>query len=217
MEKNKTKAAVDIFDKYALSYEDKYMSVEKYHASLDCFCSNLSSDNASILELTCGPGNITKYLLDKISTLDILATDLSPAMLRLAEENNPSAHFQLLDCRSILDLKSHYDAIICGFGLPYISKEDALQMIKDASKALNPDGLLYLSTMEDDYAKSGFKASSTDPNEGLFMYFHQEDYLVQEIENSNFEIIDISKVKYVDDKNENVVDLTIICKLKHKT
>jgi len=191
------------------------MSVEKYQVSLDFFCSKLSSEHASILELTCGPGNITKYLLDKISTLDILATDLSPAMLRLAQNNNPKAKFQLLDCRSILDLRSKYDAIICGFGLPYISKEDAIQLIKDASKSLNHDGLLYLSTMEDAYSKSGYKASSSDPNEGLFMYYHQEDYLVDALEKFGFEIMDISRVEYVDDKNENVVDLTLICKLKH--
>jgi predicted TPR repeat methyltransferase len=213
LDKDKTNAVIDIFDKYAHMYESKYMSVEKYHTSLEKFCSSLSKENASILELACGPGNITKYLLDKIPTLKILGTDLSPAMIKLAQGNNPSANILILDCRSILDLKSKYDAIVCGFGLPYISKEEAIQMIKDASISLNQEGLIYLSTMEDDYTKSGFTTSSTNPNEGLFMYFHQEDYLVDAMTQVGFEIIDISRVKYVD-KNQEVVDLIIIGKLK---
>ena len=216
LDEKKTKAVVDIFSKYAQSYEAKYMSVEKYHDALDIFCSSLPSKNAAILELACGPGNITKYLLDKIPTLNILATDLSSAMLTLAKVNNPNAKFRVLDCRSIRELKSKYDAIICGFGLPYISKEDAVQLIEDASKSLHKNGMLYLSTMENDYSNSGFKASSTNPNEGLFMYFHQEDYLVEAYEKYGFEVIDISRVSYMDDKNEAVIDLSLIGKLKHK-
>jgi len=215
LEKNKTKAAVVIFDKYAPLYEAKYMSVAKYHESLEIFTASLSSAFASILELACGPGNITKYLLDKVPTLKILATDLSPAMLRLAHSNSPTASFLLLDCRSILELKSKYDAIICGFGLPYISKEDAIQMIKDASKSLNNGGLIYFSTMEDDYSKSGYKTSSTDPSEGLFTYFHQEDYLVAALKKHDFEIIHISRVAYTDDNDQHVVDLTIIGQFNH--
>lgn len=214
LESEKTKATIDIFDKYAQSYETKYMSVEKYHESLELFCSSLSSRDASILELACGPGNITKYLLDKIPTLKILGTDLSPSMLKLAQANNPTANFRSLDCRSILDLKSEYNAIVCGFGLPYLSKEEAVKLIEDASKSLNKGGLLYLSTMEDDYSKSGFKASSSNPDDVLFMYYHEEQYLVAALKKYEFEIVDISRVKYIDDKNQDVVDLTLIGKLK---
>jgi SAM-dependent methyltransferase len=206
------KSAVDIFDKYALSYEDKFMSVEKYHPSLNLFCSLLSRKNASILELACGPGNITKYLLGQQPDLNIIATDLSPAMIKLAQKNNPGISTQLLDCRSILELESVFDAIVCGFGLPYFSKEEALKIIADASISLHSGGLLYLSTMEDDYTKSGYKGSSTDADEGLIMYFHEADYLVEALEKNGFKEVDISRVEYIDHHNEPVVDLIIIGK-----
>jgi predicted TPR repeat methyltransferase len=213
MDSDGTNNVVEIFDKYAQMYEDKYMSVEKYHLSLEKFCDCLSNENASVLELACGPGNITKFLLNKIPTLNILATDLSSIMLKLAQKNNPNADFKVLDCRSILNLKSKFDAIVCGFGLPYLSKEDATQMIIDASKSIHVGGLIYLSTMEDDYSKSGFTRSSTNPNDGMYMYYHQADYLVDTLEQYGFEMIDLSRVKYIDDKNENVVDLLLIGKL----
>lgn len=207
-----TKQTVDLFDKYAQSYQSKYMSVEKYKKSLDSFCSSLPCQKASILELACGPGNITKYLLEQNPEFKIHATDLSPAMLKLAEENNPSATFQILDCRSIKALKTSYDAIICGFGLPYVSKEDAVSMIKDARDSLNDGGLLYLSTMEGQYSNSGMQYSGSDTDEGLYMYFHESAYLESTMENAGLTIIDKSKVKYIDDKNNEVIDLILIGK-----
>jgi len=108
-------------------------------------------------------------------------------------------------------LKTTFDAVVCGFGLPYLSKEDTIQLINDAGKILSKSGLLYLSTMEDDYAKSGFKGSSTNPNEGLHMYFHEAGYLVETLEKCGFEMVDLSRVKY-DHQGEEVTDLIIIGK-----
>ncbi|MCK6692047.1 MAG: class I SAM-dependent methyltransferase, partial [Thermoanaerobaculia bacterium] len=62
---DKTKTAVDIFDKHARLYQDKYMDTSMYHDTFDAFCDNITRQNAEILELACGPGNITAYLLKK--------------------------------------------------------------------------------------------------------------------------------------------------------
>lgn len=212
MDKIHTKHAVGIFDKYAQGYQTKYMDVNMYYKSLDLFCSLLSKKSAKILELACGPGNITKYLLTQNSDLDILATDLSPAMLKLAKENNPNASVQLLDCRAILKTNASYDAIICGFGLPYVSKEDAVKMIADAYASLDKGGLLYLSTMEDDYSKSGFQTSSSNAKERLFMYFHEAKYIEAAFVDNGFHIVDISRIKYDNNKGEDVTDLIVIGK-----
>ena len=212
MDEKKVYNAVAVFDKYALSYQSKYMDVSLYHPSLDLFCSSLSAKNSKILELACGPGNITRYLIEKNPNLHILATDLSPAMLALAQKNNPAIDCQLLDCKAIPDLHTLFDGIICGFGLPYLSKDDALQLIADAATSLNKGGLIYLSTMEDEYSKSGFRSSSTNPNEGLIMYFHEADYLLDGLKVNGFEIIDVSRIRYTDERDEEVTDLIIIAK-----
>src|SRR6476660_8726042 len=57
----KSAAAVSLFNKLAKQYQDKYMDVSLYHHSFDIFCRHISKPNAEILELACGPGNITKY------------------------------------------------------------------------------------------------------------------------------------------------------------
>lgn len=205
MDKNQT--AVAIFNKNANLYQDKFMDVNLYGNSFDLFCSTLKKD-AEILELACGPGNITKYLLNKRPDFKILGTDLAPNMLALAKINNPSAEFKIMDCREIGKFEKKYDAIMCGFCLPYLSREEALQLIADASQILKPGGVIYISTMEDDYAKSAFTKGST--GEELFMHYHQADYLTQALKENKFMIIDLKRQDYPEKDGTKTTDLILI-------
>jgi len=185
---DKTKIAVAVFDKCAKLYQDKFMDVSLYHDTFDLFCREIKKENPAILELACGPGNITKYLLQQRSNFKVLATDLAPNMIALAQENNPTAGFQLLDQKNIGSLNKTFDGIVCGFGLPYLSKEEAIQLIQDSYTILNNDGVFYLSTMEDDYSKSDWQKGST--GDTIFMHYHQEDYLLETLKNVGFKLIE---------------------------
>src|SRR5690349_18694421 len=98
---DRTKMAVDIFNKHAQIYQHKYMDVSMYHDTLDAFCNSIPKHNAQILEIACGPGNITQYLLQQRPGFNILGTDLAPNMLELARANNPEAKFKEMDGRNI--------------------------------------------------------------------------------------------------------------------
>src|SRR5690606_3808601 len=100
------------------------------------------------LEIGCGPGNITKYLLSKKPDFDILGIDIAPNMVELAKQNNPTAHFALMDCRQINQLDTKFDGIIGGFCLPYLTRVESEKLISDASDLLNDNGLIYLSFVE---------------------------------------------------------------------
>ncbi len=206
---NQTKIAVDIFNKLATGYQEKFMDVSLYHDSLDVFCNSIKKEKTEILELACGPGNITKYVLEKRPDFKILGSDLAPNMIELAKINNPTANFELMDCRAIKSLSRKYDGILCGFGLPYLSKEEAIQFIKDVSQKLNESGILYISTMEDDNAKSGFKTGST--GDKMYQNFHQADYLSATLEKNEFKIIHLERKEYIHNE-EKTIDLIIIAK-----
>jgi cyclopropane fatty-acyl-phospholipid synthase-like methyltransferase len=179
--------AVHIFNTHASFYAEKYMDVSQYHAALDVFCDSIKQQNASLLELACGPGNVTKYLLSKRPDLDILATDLAPNMLQIAKETNPSIQIQLLDCRRIRSLNRTFDAVVCAFATPYLSKEQTIQMIHDVSSILNAGGAFYISTMEDDYSKSGWQTSSK--GDSVYMYYHEAGYLIKAMEESGLRLL----------------------------
>lgn len=200
--------AIDVFDKRANEYQAKFMDVGLYHDTFNLFCNSIKKENADILEIACGPGNITRYLLTKRPDFQILGIDLAPNMLELAKRNNPTAIFQCMDCRDIGLLEKKYDAIMCGFCLPYLSKEESIQFISDAGKLLEPNGVLYISTMEDDYDNSRLESSSS--GDQMYVHYHEADYLTQALLDNDFEIIALQRKEYPKQDGSTTTDLVII-------
>lgn len=203
--------AAEAFDKSAKIYQDKFMDVSLFAETFNLFCNHIEADNAEILDIACGPGNITKYILDRKPDYKVLGIDLSPKMLDLAQANNPTALFQLMDCRDIGQIEKRFDGIICGFCLPYLVREEAVDLIVQASQLLKPRGVFYLSTMEDDYSKSRFQTSST--GDQVYVNYHQENYLTEAFQANNFEIIHIERFTSYDKDDVMITDLVLTGKL----
>lgn len=178
-----------IFDTFAEDYQNKYMDVSAYKDTLDFFCDVAEKEEAEMLEIACGPGNITNYLLEKRPDFKILGIDIAPKMIDLAMKNNPSATFQIMDARTIHQLRQSFDGVLCGFGLPYLSKEEVIELVRQVSRIIVPKGVFYISTMEDEYDKSGYLTPSSGGDKQLFTYYHQADYLVESLLESGFKIL----------------------------
>lgn len=206
---NTTDQIINIFNKSANSYQKKFMDVSLYHDTFDIFCNHITKENTDILEIACGPGNITKYLLSIQPDFKIFGIDLAPKMIALSKTNNPKAEFILMNCRDISSLKKKYDGIMCGFALPYLSKEESRKLIADTSGLLRSGGILYLSTMEENsYNKSGVRSSSA--GEQMYMYYHKAGYLVNSLKENNFKVIDLQRIEYPDGDGAITTDLIII-------
>ncbi|MGV3630717.1 MAG: class I SAM-dependent DNA methyltransferase [Bacteroidota bacterium] len=207
-----SKAVADLFNRWAERYQDRFMNVDLYKESFDIFCAQVRKKDASILELGCGPGNITQYLLGKQPDFRVLGLDLADNMVELAKINNPQAKFRVMDCRDILQLGQKFDAVMCGFCLPYLNREESLQLIADIAGLLNPEGVLYISTMEDAYVNSGYQTSS-DGKDKLYMYFHEAEYLTGALEENGFKMIDLQRKRYPGTDGKEVTDLILIGKI----
>jgi len=205
---DKNKIAVALFDKLAQVYQEKYMDVALYHDTLDWFCENLQTPNARILELACGSGNITRRLLEQRPDFKILGTDLSPKMVELAAINNPTAQFELMDCRELSRHNAKYDGIMCGFCLPYLEKDEVLRLIVDAKAILNDGGLFYLSTMEDDYEKSGYRKGST--GDEIYMHYYPKAFLAEALQDAGFRILQVKIQDYPEKEGSQTIDLVLI-------
>ena len=55
--------AFDLTVPFAKLYQEKFMDLALYNDSYGYFCSALDKPQAKILEIGCGPGNITMYLI----------------------------------------------------------------------------------------------------------------------------------------------------------
>ncbi|NUO02966.1 MAG: class I SAM-dependent methyltransferase, partial [Saprospiraceae bacterium] len=202
------------WDKLAAAYQDKFMDLDLYDDTYDLFCQFVEKQNPAVFEIGCGPGNVTRYLLNKRPDFKIHATDVAPSMVELAQKNNPTAHCSVMDCREINTLASRFDGILCGFCMPYLSKEDCEKLIEDCGGLLNSGGILYFSAIEDDYQKSGFETSS-DGQHTMYVYYHQADYLKKALEKSYFEVVAEERKTYSKNNGTSSTHLIIIAKQKH--
>lgn len=209
---DKYQITFETWNKLAQLYEDKFMHLTNYNDSYDCLIATISKPSASILELGCGPGNIAKYLLNKQSEFKILGTDISANMIALAQKNNPTANFQLLDAREILTLNQKFDAIVAGFCLPYLSAADCNKFIQDSKKLLNNNGILYISFVEGDYAQSGFKTGST--GYAAYFYYHSLANLQELLLEHGFRELHVLHTNYSTTANNTEIHTILIAQLK---
>jgi len=190
---NKYKITFQTWNKVAKLYQEKFMDLDLYIDTYDAFCDKIPK-RGRVLEIGCGPGNITKHILNKRSDLQILATDIAPNMINLAKKNNPAAEFQIMDCRELDKLSVQFEAILCGFCLPYLAKEDCVNLIKDSFDSLTRNGIFYLSTIEGDYEKSAFQIGST--GDKAFVYYYNADYLVNQLKKHGFKDVQVIKKSF---------------------
>lgn len=196
----------------ASQYEDQFMELTLYDHSYQFIISSIKTANAKILEIGCGPGNISKYLLSRRPDLEIHGIDVAPKMIELAKKNNPSAHYEIMDAQNIDQLSAKYDAIIGGFCLPYLSQKDSEKLIVDSLNLLHKNGLLYLSFIEGDENKSGYQTGST--NNRCYVYYHDLEKLENYLLNTGFEILKIFKVDYTRSNGETEIHTIITAKKK---
>ena len=210
---NRYTETFETWNKVALLYQDKFMDLDLYNETYDFICNNIVKDKAKILEIGCGPGNITKYLLSKRPDFEIFGIDIAPNMIELAKRNNPTANFAILDSRKIDEIESRFDGIICGFCLPYLSQTDSQKLIADSYKLLNENGLLYLSFVEGDPGKSDFKVASS--GDRVYFYFHNLSDLKTQLAECKFDELRTFKVEYK--KSATEIEIHTIVTSKKKT
>lgn len=177
------------WDKVAKMYEDRFLEFDLYDETYDLFLASIPEKDANVLDLGCGPGNITRYLLKKNPNLRVKGIDISENMIQLARRNNPSANFERMDLRHISDLKENFDAIICGFAIPYLSKRDCTKLISDCKMLLKASGVMYFSFVEGNYSESGFIASTN--GERMYFYYHKLVFIKNQLTKNSFKINDM--------------------------
>lgn len=207
---DKYKTTFKTWDKVASLYEEHFMDLDLYDDTYAAFCEAIEKLNPKILEIGCGPGNITKHMLSKRPDFDLVGIDIAPNMVELAKQNNPNTSFQVMDSRDIDQLKTEYDGIICGFCIPYLSKNDCIKLMKDAKNLLSEDGVFYLSFIEGDYKKSGYQTGSS--GDKVYFYYHELDRIRTDLSENGFEIITLNHKNYMRKDGTNEMHTILIAR-----
>lgn len=181
------------WDKVAKLYQETFMDLPLYNHTYDVLCT-LLPPQVSIFEIGCGPGNITKYILGKRPDCTLEAIDTSPQMIELAKANNPTASFTVMDCREIGSIKTHYDAIVCGFCLPYLSEADCEKFLSDCKKLLHSNGILYLSFVAGAPSLSGYQTGSSGHR--MYFYYHELEAVQSQLKANGLKPVQLFQIDY---------------------
>ena len=204
------------WDKLADIYWDKFSPLHIYNHSYDQFLKLLKNKKyPKILDLCCGPGNISFYLYLKRKDIELTAVDVSPNMVSKAKEMVPGLKGIVSDIANFDKIDIKFDGIICGFGLPYLSITEVEKCVTDCYHLLSEDGVLYLSFVEGEPEDSGMVTSSAG-DRSLF-YYHQLSTIYSCLHESGFSEILQDTVPYPVEGKEDQDHIILIGRKLKKT
>lgn len=198
------------FDEFAEEYASRFENVSGYIDQLTHFCNQIKSDKPAILELACGPGNVTRFLKDRFPESRIVALDLAPKMIEIARSQLPAVDFRVMDVRAISEIQDQFDAVMCSFCLPFLSKADAAQLIGDCANFLVSGGVLYISTMEGDATRAGFETTSFSGDSEIYFNYHRQQDLEDVFATNGFEIRQVKLQDYIEPDGSATTDMIFI-------
>jgi ubiquinone/menaquinone biosynthesis C-methylase UbiE len=209
---DKTTETINTYNFSAKSYQDKFMNMDLYNDTFDLLLKLIKKENPRILDIPCGPGNISYYVKQKVPGAEIIGADLAYEMLKLARLNIRHSEFTRLDMNDLDKLNDRFDCIICGFGLPYLSSTEAAIFIKKAYNLINKEGFLYISSMEGENRKSGFETTSFSNGRKIFINYHKAEEIIKTLVASGFQIIKRFSKKYPEEDGTFSEDFILISK-----
>jgi predicted TPR repeat methyltransferase len=201
--------AVKTFNKHASAYNERFGSLDLYNDTYELFSSMFPNRFSTVLDVACGPGNITNYLLRKRPDLKITGIDLAPNMVEIARVNNPGATFEVMDCREVSKLNVKFDAIVCGFAIPYLSKEETEKLIADCGSLLNPGGFFYFSLIDGKYENSDYQYASNNEDRS-YVYFYNSVKIMSMLAKNNLRIVQVEDFTWNNNKGNAETHLVFI-------
>lgn len=202
------KQTIKAYNQSAHAFEGTIGKLDNYNHCYDYLVERLPLSGAAVLDLACGPANISLYLA-KRRDFSLLGIDLSEGMLQEARKKFPQGNFL---CKSIVDfsLPQHFDLVLNGFGLPYLNKEQRRQSLAASIKAMKPGGRFFLSFMEGD--RQGFETPSFNKEVELYIYYHLRKEVEEELSQLGLSIEKSWELGYKEADGSITTDVVLIAR-----
>lgn len=186
--------------------------------ALQLLASLIEAEKPRILDLGCGPGNLTTAIADLLPNALITAVDFAPDMCRLAKAQLPNAHILEHDIRLINSVNlPPFDVILCGFCIPYLNPSELSSLISNSESLLLNDGLLLLSFMEGAPKDSGYVKPSSGKGKGIYTHYYQESQVNKLLSDHKLNLIRSFHLEQLNSSKQNQSthrDLAILAQKK---
>lgn len=138
-----------IFHQFADTYASRHSNQDQYLEAIQSFCAPLVNTAAPVLlELGCGPGNLSAYLLRVLPHARLTGIDVAPGMIDIAKNAVPGAQFIVADVRDASTWPGVIHGLVAGFVTPYLSPAETQHLIHLASERMPAGAMIYLATMD---------------------------------------------------------------------
>ncbi len=137
------------YNKIAEDWSKDHHDDTWWREGTDGFVSELSK-GATILDVGCGAGLKSRYLLKK--GLKVTGIDFSEKMIEIARRESPEIPFDVVDVYEIDNYPKVFDAVFAQAVLLHIPKNRVREVLLKLKEKINPNGLLYIAVkgMHDD-------------------------------------------------------------------
>ncbi len=142
MEKQKPKWDAETYDKHSASQKASAMQL----LSLISI-----KEDADVLDLACGTGNISAKLATIVPKGTVLGTDIADSNIVLARKNHTASNlsFKTESAQNLND-GNEYDLVFFNAALHFIPKADKPQMFNNIFNALKPGGVVAIRSTQKD-------------------------------------------------------------------
>lgn len=208
------RVTVATFDRLADRYAELYFHLDMYDRYLERFAKTIESPGASVLDVACGPGNVSAYLAKVRPDLRLVGIDLAEGMIRQARSRVPSAEFLVKDCRCIDQLERVFDASAFAFGLSYLTDDDARRFFTSLNDSLTESATLYLSTITGEPGWSGFE--TTNDGDRVYLEYRSVSDIVSMVERAGFRVDVMDVIQSPANASKSTQDLVLIAQRETK-
>lgn len=142
----------------------------------------------SVLELGAGAGFDSKFFQDE--GFEVLATDLSPEMVKVCQKRDIPA--QVGDIYNLSALKRSFDAVYSMNVLLHVPKNDLPIVLNSITQVLNPNGLFFYGVYGG-HNKEDVITDNTKMGLPRFFSFFSDESLLNAVVN-HFEVVDFQHI-----------------------
>ncbi len=136
------KDIIDCYDKTAENYADKFIN-ELEDKPLDQILlkafGEKNKDKGTLIDLGCGPGQTTKFLFDS-GFQNILGTDLSTEMVKVATRLNPNIKFEQADLLQLQYADNSFGSAIAFYAIVHFDYEQVKRALSEVKRVLSYNG-----------------------------------------------------------------------------
>ncbi len=134
------------YDGVAAEYAQRYNN-ELQNKPLDCKLLDWLIEKVGsgiICDMGCGPGQVGAYLHQRGAT--VTGVDLSPEMIKQAQQLHPAIPFQVGDMLALTDIADNtFGGMAAFYSLIHIDRPQMVAALTELKRVLRPGGILLLS------------------------------------------------------------------------